>query len=181
MTRTSRRVLDVLLACYVAGALWLTFGPSPDMPTVTFVVRTYQQHVVASDAQGNPTDVAVRRWSYKTQWSSTETERGANVLLFIPAGVLALLRWRRLSAGRLLAGLVLGSVSIELLQLVFFTARHAQVINVVTNGSGAAIGVGLGVLARRRAARRARDRADRPDAGPELDRERTVTEEAGTR
>ena len=157
------RLIDLLLVCYAAGALWLTFGPAPAMPVATFTVHLHQNATVAADgtggASGTSTADAGRDWGRTIQWSSIDTERGANVLLFIPAGLLPLLRWRRLSPWWLLGALVAGSMTIELLQWTVATHRHASVVDVLTNGTGAAIGVGLGAWIRARVdASRASDR-----------------------
>lgn len=82
-----------------------------------------------------------------------------NVLMFIPLGFLAPLRWRSFdSVGRVILASAAFSVGIELLQWVLPTGRQASVTDVITNTAGGMIGYGLlcGLrpIARKRASRR---------------------------
>lgn len=79
-----------------------------------------------------------------------------NVALFVPAGVvLTILLSRRWWAAGLLA--VMSSAAIELVQLLPVIAREASLGDVIANGSGAAIGVGLVALQDRLVRRRRTD------------------------
>jgi len=78
----------------------------------------------------------------------------ANVLLFVPFGVLVLLIWRRATVLRATAAGAAAAVLIELLQLLARPERLASVQDVVANTLGAAAGavVVWAVRARRRVA-----------------------------
>lgn len=86
-----------------------------------------------------------------TAWITFDAvEFSANVLLFVPLGVLAV-AWR----GRWWHGILLGlavSAAIETTQLLFLPTRVADVRDVVANTLGAAVGVGIGALLSRRIA-----------------------------
>jgi glycopeptide antibiotics resistance protein len=80
-----------------------------------------------------------------------------NVLMFIPLGFLAPLRWRSFdSVSRVILASAAFSVGIEVLQWVFPTGRQASITDVITNTAGGMIGYGvlcgLRPIARRRAA-----------------------------
>jgi hypothetical protein len=86
-------------------------------------------------------------------------EAGANVLLFVPLGLLlALLLPRRLAWVAVLVGLAASSL-IELGQLLLLSARYATAQDVVMNTAGAAAGALLGVLLRTLVIARERRRA----------------------
>jgi glycopeptide antibiotics resistance protein len=77
-------------------------------------------------------------------------ERGGNVLLFVPLALLlcwSMPRWPRWT---IWLGCVAASMGIELSQALFLPARYPSLVDVVTNGTGAAIGVGLHRLLTRR-------------------------------
>jgi hypothetical protein len=77
-------------------------------------------------------------------------ERGSNVLLFVPLALLlcwSLPRWPRWAVW---LTCVAGSVGIELVQALFLPARHPSLVDIGTNSTGAAIGVGLHWLLTRR-------------------------------
>lgn len=83
----------------------------------------------------------------------------ANVVMFVPFGVLVPMAGVR--PARLAVPLALAfSVAIELAQLAFWPTRVATVQDVLMNTLGAAVGVGLLVIARRYAAH-----VSTPDAG----------------
>ena len=87
---------------------------------------------------------AVRRFSGAPPWEPVPwVEPSLNVLLFIPLA--ALLCWSLPRLSRLQVWLLCGagSVGVELAQLLFLPDRTASVRDVVTNSTGAAIGVGL--------------------------------------
>jgi len=76
-------------------------------------------------------------------------EFGANIAMFVPAGFLVslLLPPRRWWLALLICPAI--SIGIELTQAVFLSARFATVSDVIANSLGAAVGVGIYLLARR--------------------------------
>jgi VanZ family protein len=89
-------------------------------------------------------DLLVARLAGRPPWEANQgVEPLANVALFVP---LALLLCRALPAVRRRAVwlvCVAGSAGVELVQLLFLPGRTASVVDVVTNSTGAAIGVVL--------------------------------------
>ena len=107
----------------------------------------------------------------QTEVSLEEAEALANVLLFIPIGLLLRLALPRVLSSALLALATAGSLGIEVVQYLALPGRTPSLVDVLTNGGGAAIGLVLGVDAQRlvgrwtrRRARRARPRAEHVDA-----------------
>lgn len=100
------------------------------------------------DALPNQLDL-VLAVSHRLGWTSldfTRLEILANVLVFVPVGILAfLLLPRRVWMLSLLVGPVL-SVSIEAAQRVALPHRAATVSDVIANSAGATAGVALAVL-----------------------------------
>ena len=96
----------------------------------------------------------------------TGIETAANVLLFVPLGLIAALH---LSGRRAWLAVLLGAVasaSIETVQLLLLPQRHADPQDVLANTAGAAIGALLGVVLRRGLPARRRRRAAAPDGAP---------------
>ncbi len=130
---THRRVLSVVLAGYLAAVARITLWPEPADEGTFGVVRRV---IAALAGHGLPLTYA-------------GVEAGANVLMFVPFGVLVPLvvplpdRWRRWRRWRWLlvvaAGL-LTSAAIELSQLLFLPTRYATVQDVALNTLGAALG-----------------------------------------
>ena len=85
--------------------------------------------------------------------SSGDVERMANVLLFVPAGLLLCAAFPRLSRMVVWLLCVAASVAVEAAQLVL-PGRQSSPIDVVMNATGAALGVLLHVALTRWAARR---------------------------
>lgn len=84
-----------------------------------------------------------------------------NVVMFVPLGLgLALIRPRWWWAV-LLCGL---SVTIELLQFFFLAARHPDIVDVVLNTMGGALGVVIGLLLARWCEKRSNRSVDSPHA-----------------
>ncbi|MEU4015252.1 VanZ family protein [Microbacterium sp. NPDC028030] len=87
--------------------------------------------------------------AHRLGWNSldfTRLEIIANILVFVPVGILAfVLLPRRVWLLALLAGPVL-SVAIETAQRVALPHRAATVTDVLANSTGAAVGVALAVL-----------------------------------
>ncbi|MCZ2803887.1 VanZ family protein [Modestobacter sp. VKM Ac-2983] len=122
-----------LLAGYLALGAFVTLRPTPmgrfSGPITRAVV----------EVTGLPWSVAVPL-----------VERGGNVLLFVPLAVLlcwSLPRWPRWVVW---STCVAGSVGIELVQALFLPARYPSLVDIGTNSTGAAIGVGLHWLLTRR-------------------------------
>ncbi len=89
-------------------------------------------------------------------WVTPETYAAVlNVIAFVPLGWLGVVALRRRPVV-VAASLVAFSVAVELAQTLPGLARDPSVVDVVLNGLGGALGVGLGVLASR--SRRSRDR-----------------------
>jgi glycopeptide antibiotics resistance protein len=76
----------------------------------------------------------------------------ANVVMFVPFGVLLLLVWRRVGAWQATAAGGAVAALIELLQFLARPERLASMLDVVANTLGAAVGSGVVWVARRRRA-----------------------------
>lgn len=83
-----------------------------------------------------------------------EAEALANVVMFVPLGLLLPLALPRLSLLRVLMGLVLASAALEVVQRVALSTRTPSVLDVLTNGLGALLGIALAALVRERSDRR---------------------------
>ncbi|WP_124342391.1 VanZ family protein [Cellulomonas algicola] len=133
---TRRRALVAVLVVYLAGVARLTLWPEP-APDATFgLVRTVLAWL---QERGLPVTYA-------------GTEAVANVVLFVPFGLLVgvLLRraWWAVALG------AATSAAIELAQRAFLPSRVPTVQDVVMNTLGAALGVAVLLVARRVARRR---------------------------
>lgn len=73
-----------------------------------------------------------------------------NVLLFMPFGIAAALRWGRSRMIAAIVGAAALSIGIELSQAIEATGRSASTTDVVTNTAGAALGFLVGLQFRRR-------------------------------
>ncbi|BDV29770.1 hypothetical protein Microterr_04300 [Microbacterium terricola] len=119
---TRRRVARVLIAVYLLALALIAFWPQPVDRDLSDVLQ------------------AVTR---ALPWLSYEViEFSANVLLFVPFGVLLALAAPRLRAFVVPIGLA-ASVVIELGQAVLLSERTPSLLDVVANTAGAAIGLGL--------------------------------------
>ena len=124
----SRRGVRLLLVAYLLVVLRITQWPElADPPALRWLDRA----LAWWHERGLPTAVDV-----------PVVEAAANVVMFVPFGVLVPLATRRGPAVTVLAG-ALFSTLIELSQLAFFPSRFATVQDVVMNTAGAAIGVAL--------------------------------------
>lgn len=148
MTPGSRRtVIGAAAAVYLVGAFVVGFWPtSVDTPSLDGMINLTLARL---HADGLP-----RGFGFDA------VQAVANVLFFIPIGLLSCLllpsrRWYL----AIVVG-VLGSATIELGQLLFRPHRVASWEDLATNSLGAAIGVAF-VLVVRRAQHRARRRAAR--------------------
>lgn len=120
----SRRVAGLLLAVYVAVGALIVFWPSGDVASGSVVAIWDAVHEMGAPAWVSPHKI----------------ELGTNILLFVPLGFLGPTfkpQWRW--AQWLLAGLAV-SATIELTQLVFISARFADVTDVLSNTLGAVAG-----------------------------------------
>ncbi len=79
-------------------------------------------------------------------------EFAANILLFVPLGLLGALLLPRRHWWLVLLGLVVLSVGIETVQALGLPSRRSSARDVLGNSLGAAIGVGLSLLLRRSSA-----------------------------
>jgi len=127
---SARRLVVVALAVYLAVVARLTLWPAPAPASTFYLVR---ELLAWLSRAGVPLTYA-------------GLEAGANVLMFVPFGVLVGLLVRR---GWLVVALGLClSAAIELTQLLLLPTRVATVQDVVLNTLGAALGV-LGLQAAR--------------------------------
>lgn len=115
---------------YVAGVAALTLGPLPDR-LFSWSYRSLQR-VEAFQGVG-----------------LTEVERFANVLLFIPLGLLLCLALPRVPRLLVWVGCAVMSVAVEVYQ-AGLPDRDASFVDIATNSLGAAIGVLISYLATRR-------------------------------
>ena len=144
LARPSRRVTLAARAALVGvllAAVVVTL--SPDAPVrELFGFHEWLARVVRRATLGR-TEVSVR-----------EAESLANVLLFIPIGLLLRLALPRLLSSVLLVLATAGSLGIEVVQYLLLPGRTPSLADVLFNGGGAAIGLVLGVDAQRLVARR---------------------------
>ncbi len=122
----SRRTALWALVIYVGALAVITLGSSPT-PALRWTTEALREFDALAD-------VSVRA-----------VERGANVLLFVPAGLLlcfALPRWRRFWVWVLCVAV---SVGAELAQALL-PGRYPTTLDVLANAVGAAVGVVLAVL-----------------------------------
>ena len=137
-----RAVLPLLTALYLAAVAWITLDPAPPAPAGNPLLKALLRAVSGIPGFG---------------WVDYDVaEFTANVLLFVPMGVLfalllGLWRWWLAVAVGMVSTLV-----IEFVQL-FLPARVSDPRDLLANTLGTLIGVGLVALAaavrRRRAAR----------------------------
>lgn len=138
-TRRSRRVATWLIVVYGVAVLLVGFTGSPvDAGVHPWILR----------ALGAAHRLGVPDW-----FGYGALEFTANVLFFVPLGLLVvlLLGSRRWWVGAA-AGLLV-SAAIEIGQALFLPARYASVDDVLANTSGAVIGALIGVLVLGRVAR----------------------------
>lgn len=129
MAPVSRAAAGIALGCYVLALAALTLGASPQ-PALTWVTEELQQLGLQ-------------------ELTRTDVERAANVLLFVPAGVLLCALLPRTSRWLVWLLCVAASVGVEAVQLLL-PGRYATPVDVVTNATGAAVGVLLHAALRRR-------------------------------
>jgi glycopeptide antibiotics resistance protein len=118
----SSSALDVSLVASIVAVLSLTLSHPIGVPSGAIVLIPFSEFRYAATA-----DVI--------------SQLLGNVILFMPLGFLAPLRWRRLdSVLGILIGSTAFSVSIELLQLVLPARRQASLTDVLMNVVGGALG-----------------------------------------
>lgn len=149
------------LAAALLLAVVLTLTPSP-LSTGLFDFHDRLAQVVGRLTLG------------QTEVSLEEAEALANVLLFIPIGLLLRLALPRALSSALLLLATAGSFGIEVVQYLALPDRTPSLVDVLTNGGGAAIGLVLGVDAQRLVDRWSRRRARRARPGTDaLDHSRS--------
>ncbi|MGY1752165.1 VanZ family protein [Blastococcus sp. SYSU D01042] len=126
----SRAAAGITLGCYVLALAALTLGASPQ-PALSWV----------TDALNH--DLGLQ------ELTRTDVERSANVLLFVPAGLLLCCLLPRTSRWLVWLLCVAVSVGVEAVQLIL-PGRDATPVDVVTNTTGAALGVLLHAVLPRR-------------------------------
>ena len=119
----------LLVVLLVAIVLTLT----PDAPTPGLVQFHESLARLVSRITLGQTDVSVE-----------EAEALANVLLFVPIGLLLRLALPRAWSSLLLALATAASLGIEVVQYVLLPDRTPSLVDVLTNGGGTAIGLVLG-------------------------------------
>ena len=119
------RIIRILLAAYIALISVIVFWPTPVDRPVASRIRA---------AVGVVQEAGATSVSYNT------VEITANVLMFVPLGVLLVLAvarlpwwWAPIAAG-------LFSCAIEFVQFAFVAQRNATVVDALANTSGAVIG-----------------------------------------
>ena len=126
-----RGALIVVSVAYLAVVAYMTLTPDPQ-----------------GWEPGTPVAEAIDWLEQHTQTDAYDIiEALANVVMFVPFGILAWL-WLRRRWAAILVGFT-ASCCIELSQLAFLPTRYASVQDVLMNSLGAAIGVALVTLWRR--------------------------------
>ena len=110
------------------------FWPSPVDRSVAGEIR----QVVDALQQAGATAVTYRR-----------IEIFANVLMFVPLGVLGVLAFARARWWLVPVGCLVLSILVELTQLAFISDRFASIVDVVANVTGALVGAALARVIRR--------------------------------
>ena len=135
ITANSRSKLQIavgILVAYAIAVLLVTLWPTP-------VDQGFEPTISRGLA-------LLHRNGLPTWFGYNKLEFAANIVMFVPAGLLVamLLRPRRWYLALLVVPML--SIGIELTQSVFLSSRFATVNDVIANSLGAAIGV-LAVLA----------------------------------
>jgi hypothetical protein len=117
----SRRAAGTALVAYVAFLAAVTLGASPGR--------------LFAEAAARVRRIAALDWVM-----TSDVERTANVLLFVPAGLLLCYLLPRTSRWLVWLICVAASIGVEAAQLLL-PRRDASSVDVVTNGTGAALGV----------------------------------------
>lgn len=127
---SAHMALDIGLGCALIGVLLITLSRSPSGSGSRTDLIPFHPLWTALTGQIDATQVAAMF--------------GANVLLFVPLGVLLPLRWPRLdSAAKVLLACALFAGTIESTQYLLDYGRVSQVDDVIFNALGGLIGWGL--------------------------------------
>lgn len=126
--RSGALVVALILGIpYLVALLFLTIWPRPIQDSAPVIL-----------------DLVVRAAHRGLGWSwlgFTELEAAANVLVFVPIGILAFLAFRRIAWPlALLAGPAL-SLAVEVIQEIALPHRIGSVIDIALNSFGATVGV----------------------------------------
>src|SRR3954452_9126769 len=135
MTRGRRWTVGVFVV-YLVGLVRLTLWPQIGADAGFDVLRTFLAWL---DGHGVPLSYGV-------------TEFVANIVLFVPFGILVMLLATRWPAWLVVVAGALTSGLIELTQLLFLPDRVSDVRDLVANTLGTVIGVAALLVARRRRA-----------------------------
>ena len=140
--RVQPRTAWILLLGYLVVVATLTLAARPDLG------RLYQfQHGLQALLDLLPRSPEV---------STPAAEQFANVLLFVPVGLLLHLALPRVPVTALLTVMMLSSTGIELVQYAVLPDRQPSLIDVLTNTGGGAVGLVFGADVRRLLSRRSR-------------------------
>lgn len=141
----TNRILTLVLAGYLALVAWGTLGPSPgeDIERVADRAKAAQRAVSGDTGQsreraGGPAPPQASR----ARFAGLTGEEAANIVMFVPFGLLVPMRWPRWWWATVPAGIALSAL-IELVQLTVLTHRSPQWADIGWNGTGAAVGFAL--------------------------------------
>lgn len=128
-------LLRVAYAVYLVAVAWLVWNPDPGAPGSAVLQVT----------------TLLQEWGLPA--TTTRVERGLNVVMFVPLSLLGawVLGWWRV-VDWVLAGFAV-SLLIEVVQHVAIPTRSGTTSDVVTNTTGALLGIALARLSRRVLAR----------------------------
>jgi glycopeptide antibiotics resistance protein len=135
-------LLSVATLAYLGVVGWLTLSPSVNSPEASWLWWLY---------------TTIERWGPTSWVTFLGVEFVANILMFLPVGVFFVLLLGRSRWWAAIIFGVIGSCWIELAQYLWLPDRTADVRDVLSNGIGVIIGVGVAelltwpVLHRRRA------------------------------
>lgn len=134
----SRPPLALAAVAYAMLVAWVTLGPQSDVSAVRAIVQGYAEHALLPLLPFSPLSLLL---------SERDFEAAANVLMFVPFGILAAL-WSPRSSWFGIATIgVAASGAIEVAQF-FLPGRVSDLGDVIANGAGAALGALLIVSAR---------------------------------
>lgn len=125
----------VALVPYLVALALIVWLPGDDAEAVTGIVAT--------------TARMLETWGIPFEFGYPVLEFTANIALFVPFGVLVSAAWPALEAWKIVAAGAATSILIEVVQIALPT-RYPTVSDVIANTLGAAVGVVIVVLVRRR-------------------------------
>lgn len=121
----ARAIARALLAPYLVAVGLIVFLPAPEAGRITGLVRIFAE--------------LVAMWGVPREPAAVVFEFLANVVLFVPFGLLVSIVWPRWSPWLVIGLGCLMSIAIELVQFALPT-RFPTVSDVIANTTGAAIG-----------------------------------------